>query len=181
MIGLSRKTKFKPMSDLTSNSAAKSQSEHLSENSSIVNAADLDLPGELAVEARSGDGAVKKDSPFYTWIARTWWIPTSYLVPYLITLLVNPVVSRNDNLLRSGKVGAIGLGAAMLIAFVWFLDSNFGARQLFAASRDKVAKALVFALMLALWISWLCVGITMVMTFDQVNSPNSAVPDTRQP
>ena len=163
------------MSDLTSNSAAKSPSETLAETSSTVNSS------LSPADAKVAPGAAKKDSLFFTWIARTWWVPASYLVPYLVTLLFNPVVSRNDNLLRSGKVGAIGLGAALLISFVWFLDSNFGARQLFAASRDKVAKALVFALMLALWISWLCVGITMVMTFDQVNSPNSSVPNTRQP
>jgi membrane protease YdiL (CAAX protease family) len=109
-----------------------------------------------------------------------WWIPTSYFIPYLFTYLFFAGHNSDDSFDRAGRVGAIGLFSAALIYVIWFIDCKFGARQIFSSSRDTAAKTLVYLLGLALWVSWLAVGIAMNMSYDQVNNVPST-PSMRVP
>jgi hypothetical protein len=97
----------------------------------------------------------------------------------LVTFLI-PVVRLEDGLMRASRVGAIGLLAAVLVYAIWFIDCKFGAKQIFGKSSDTAAKTLICLLGIALWISWLCIGIVMTMTYDQVYSepdlPSMRVP-----
>ena len=83
--------------------------------------------------------------------------------------------SQADCFSRAGKVGMVGLISAGLIFVIWTLDSRFGAKQIFSLSRDNLAKTMVCLLILALWVSWLSVGIAMNMSFNQVNAPTIPV------
>jgi len=128
-----------------------SSSESLSESTSV-----------LAKKQADGD--------IVSMALKVWWIPASYFIPYLFTYLFFAGHNSDDSFERAGRVGAIGLFSASLIYIIWFIDCKFGAKQIFSNSRDTAAKILVYLLGIALWVSWLGVGIAMNMSYDQVNN-----------
>ncbi len=124
--------------------------------------------------------AIVKDRPAWlTHFINVWWIFASYFIPYLVTFLI-PVVSIKEGLMRSHRVGSIGLLAGVLVYTIWYIDCKFGAGQIFGKSRDTAAKTLIVLLGISLWISWLGAGIVMTMAYDQVNTIPD-LPTTRVP
>jgi|GEM_PF-607571 len=154
-----------------------SSSESLSESTvkpltgaAVSDAVSIPTADSAANPEKTALAKKRPDGDFISMALKVWWIPASYFIPYLFTYLFFAGHNSDDSFERAGRVGAIGLFSASLIYIIWFIDCKFGARQIFSNSRDTAAKILVYLLGIALWVSWLGVGIAMNMSYDQVNN-----------
>lgn len=105
-----------------------------------------------------------------------WWLPASFLLPYLVVALCFGVLREEETLLRAYKSGLLGFACAAVIWLIWRMDILFGSRQRLPGS-DRQTRVLVTSFGVVLWLCWFFAGVIVGMAYDQVYDMPARLPE----
>jgi hypothetical protein len=105
-----------------------------------------------------------------------WWLPVSFLLPYLVVALWFGVTRQEETLLRAYKSGLLGFAVSSVLWLIWRMDVLYGARQRLETG-DRQTRVLVTSFGVVLWLCWFFAGVIVGMAYDQVYDMPARLPE----